>query len=220
MDDPSLAATRKDTSAEPCPDAGVNAEIQLTFVDASHAHSGCVKMLREPVAPTASIIGGAPSDTTHLTGLGLVLTVEDVSHPDTSSATSSPTPAVNNPRHPTRTSAKHSTAGLGIGDFDASKTHSSASVASPWRSPENSSSGNGSTSHKLDACSLFNASSAVAGCRKPLIGRRSWLQTVERSLSHRKAITVAKKLYDPSSLSRSSRGCRTASKHTPVSFGS
>ena len=105
MDDPSLAATRKDTSAEPCPDAGVNDEIQLTFVDASHAHSGCVEMLREPVPPPASIIGGAPSDTTHLTGLGLVLTVEDVPHPDTRTATTSATPAVNNPRWRTLTSA-------------------------------------------------------------------------------------------------------------------
>jgi hypothetical protein len=97
VDEPSLAATRKDTFAEPCPDPGVNAEIQLTLVDASHAHSGCVEMLREPVPPTASNIGGAPSETTHLTGLGLVLSVEDVPHPDTSNATSSPTPAMNDP---------------------------------------------------------------------------------------------------------------------------
>lgn len=110
MDEPSLASTRKDTSAEPCPDAGVNAEIQLTFVDASHAHSGPVEMPREPVPPMASIIGGAPSDTTHLTGLGLVLTVEDVPHPDRTSATSSARPAVNSPRRLTLTSAEHSTA--------------------------------------------------------------------------------------------------------------
>jgi hypothetical protein len=61
--DPSLAATRNDTLAVPCPDAGTNAEIQFTLVEASHAHSGCVLIDTEADPPPASISGGAVSDT-------------------------------------------------------------------------------------------------------------------------------------------------------------
>jgi hypothetical protein len=70
-------------------------------------------MLRVPPPPLASIIGGALSETAHLTGLGPVLTVEDP-HPDTSTATSSATPAVSTPRRPTQALPKGFTAGLGI----------------------------------------------------------------------------------------------------------
>jgi hypothetical protein len=108
---------------------GVNAEIQLTFVDASHAHSGCAVMLRDPVPPTASITTGTPSDTTHLTGLGPALTVVDVSQPDTSDATSNAALAVTNPRRATLT---RSTVGLGIGSFAPAKRHSSRTVRSPY----------------------------------------------------------------------------------------
>ena len=101
-DDSSLAATRKDTFAVPCPDEGANAEIQFTFVDTSHAHSGCVVMLRVPLPPLASIIGGALSETTHLRGLGPVVTVEEVPHPDTRTVTSSATPTLHAPRGPTQ----------------------------------------------------------------------------------------------------------------------
>jgi hypothetical protein len=137
VDDPSWGATRKDTSAVPCPVVGANAVIQSTLVDTSHAHSGCVVMVRVPLPPTASIMGVAPSDTTHLTGFGPVLTDEDVSHPDTSEAASSAPPAASNPRRLTQLSAKNSIAGLRIGGLASSKRHSIASIASSQGSPEN-----------------------------------------------------------------------------------
>jgi hypothetical protein len=58
-----LAATRNDTFAVPCPEAGDNAEIQFTFVEASHAHSGCVVTASDPAPPLASIIAGVVSVT-------------------------------------------------------------------------------------------------------------------------------------------------------------
>jgi len=57
-DDPSLAATRKDTSPVPCPDVGVIAEIQFAEVDAFQAHSGCVVTFTVPEPPDASTIEG------------------------------------------------------------------------------------------------------------------------------------------------------------------
>lgn len=93
-DDSSLGATRNDTFAVPCPDEGANAKIQSTFVDTSHAHSRCVVMLRVPLPPLASIIGGALSETTHLTLSGPVVTVEDVPHPVNKTVTRSATPNV------------------------------------------------------------------------------------------------------------------------------
>jgi hypothetical protein len=95
---PSLADTLNDTSAGPWPLAGDNAEIQPTLLDASHAHSRCVVMLSEPVPPTASIIGGVFSATTHLTGFGPELTVEDVSQPETKSSASRARAAANDVR--------------------------------------------------------------------------------------------------------------------------
>jgi hypothetical protein len=62
-DVPSFAATRNDTLAVPCPDGGDNAEIQLTLVDASQPHSGCVVTASAPEPPPASNIGGAASAT-------------------------------------------------------------------------------------------------------------------------------------------------------------
>src|SRR5262245_61075041 len=73
----SLAATLKDTVAMPCPDAGDNAKIQPTFVDASQVHSGCVVTASEPVPPAASIIGTGARVIEHLTGFGPVESVDD-----------------------------------------------------------------------------------------------------------------------------------------------
>jgi hypothetical protein len=58
---PSLAATRNDRSAVPCPEAGDSDEIQLTVVEASHVHSGSVAIASDPEPPRASIIGGVAS---------------------------------------------------------------------------------------------------------------------------------------------------------------
>lgn len=97
----------------PCPDAGDNPEIQLAFVEASHVHSGCVVIASEPVPPPASIIGGDASDTMHFTGFGpVVLTVDDVSQPETSTARRI---TVADEPHLTRAGkAMRSTGGLGI----------------------------------------------------------------------------------------------------------
>lgn len=86
MDDPSLGETRNDRLAPPCPEAGDNAEIQFTLLAAFHVHSGCVVIASDPVPPSAPIIGGEASDTTHFTGFGPVLTVADVSQLETSVA--------------------------------------------------------------------------------------------------------------------------------------
>jgi hypothetical protein len=85
-DAPSLGATRNDRLAAPCPDVGDNDEIQFALVPASHLHSGCVEIASDPVPPTASIVAGAVSETTHFTGLGPVLIVEDVSQLETIAA--------------------------------------------------------------------------------------------------------------------------------------
>jgi len=57
-DDPSLAATRKDTSPVPCPVVGVIAVIQFAEVDAFQAHSGSVVTFTVPEPPDASTIEG------------------------------------------------------------------------------------------------------------------------------------------------------------------
>jgi hypothetical protein len=61
--EPSFAATRNDTVAVPCPDAGENAVIQVTLLATSHAHSGCVVMASDPDPPADSIVPGAARDT-------------------------------------------------------------------------------------------------------------------------------------------------------------
>jgi hypothetical protein len=93
IDDPSFGDTRKDRFAAPCPEAGDNAEIQFTLVVASHLHSGCVAIASEPEPPSAPIIGGEASETTHFTGFGPVLMVEDVSQPETIAAAIKTNPA-------------------------------------------------------------------------------------------------------------------------------
>ena len=80
----SLAATRNDTVADPCPDAGDSPEIQTVAVVASHAHSSCVVTASDPAPPVASSAGGAASVTPNFTGFGPWLIVEDVSQPETS----------------------------------------------------------------------------------------------------------------------------------------
>ena len=131
-------------------------------------------MLREPLPPVASIIGGTPSDTIHFTGFGPVLTVEDDSHPDTISATSNATPA-DNPRGPRLTLARHSNASLGMGSVAASKRHSSASVVTPEELTRVSIPRGVSTAHKLgDAFPSFViASSLIASCAAQSLGVRA-----------------------------------------------
>jgi hypothetical protein len=95
---PSLAATRNDTVADPCPDAGDRAEIQSVVAAASHTHSGCVVTDSDPAPPTASSAGGVASVTRHFTGFGPSLTSEDVSQPETSTLASSTATHTNAPR--------------------------------------------------------------------------------------------------------------------------
>src|SRR5262245_40470841 len=129
---PSLANTLNDTSAGPWPLAGDNAVIQPTLLDASHAHSRCVVTLSEPVPPTASIIGGVFSTTTHFTGFGPELTVEDVSQLETNSAASRTRAAANDVRRPTwAISAMCFISSLLLGvSWLRSKRHSSGTVTS------------------------------------------------------------------------------------------
>jgi hypothetical protein len=61
--DRGLDAARNVTWPVPCPDVGANSEIQLTCVDALHAHSGCVVTVTVPVPPLASMLGDAVSAT-------------------------------------------------------------------------------------------------------------------------------------------------------------
>ena len=76
---PSLGATRKSTSREPCADVGARPEIQFADVVTSHAHSGCVVTENLLAPPVASSIGGDVNDTWHLTTSGPVCsTVEEV----------------------------------------------------------------------------------------------------------------------------------------------
>lgn len=79
-DAPSLAAARNETVPLPCPDVGDNPVIQLAVVEAVHAHSGSVVTVIELLAPAASRIPGAATETWHLTGSGPVETVDVVSH--------------------------------------------------------------------------------------------------------------------------------------------
>ena len=83
-DAPSLAATRNDTVADPCPDAGDSTEIQSVVVAASHTHSGCVVTASDPAPPAASSAAGAANVTPHFTGFGPWVIVEEVSQPETS----------------------------------------------------------------------------------------------------------------------------------------
>src|SRR5690242_15055688 len=83
-DAPSFAATRNDTVAEPCPDAGDSTEIHSVVVAASHTHSGCVVTASDPAPPVASSAGIAANVTPHFTGFGPWLIVEEVSQPETS----------------------------------------------------------------------------------------------------------------------------------------
>jgi hypothetical protein len=76
----SLGATLNEMLALPFPDAGDNDEIQLTAVEASHAHSGLAVRLKLPRPPPGSIVGGEPNETSHATAVGAEDTLED-SHP-------------------------------------------------------------------------------------------------------------------------------------------
>src|SRR5262245_45785066 len=61
-DDPSLGATRNSRSALPCPEVGVNPEIQFTVDEGVHAHSGCVVTATLAAPPPASIVDGVLTD--------------------------------------------------------------------------------------------------------------------------------------------------------------
>jgi len=80
-DVPSFEAARNETLPLPWPDVGDSPVIQLAVVEAVHAHSGSVVTVIELLAPAASRIPGAATETWHLTGSGPVETVDDVSHP-------------------------------------------------------------------------------------------------------------------------------------------
>jgi hypothetical protein len=54
----SFGATRNDTSPVPWPEPGDTADIQLTELEAVHAHSGCVVIENLLAPPAASIAGG------------------------------------------------------------------------------------------------------------------------------------------------------------------
>src|SRR5262245_32039916 len=91
-DAPSLAETLNDTLPLPCPDVGDNPLIQSTDVDAVHAHSGWAVTENDPVPPPASTAGGVVSDNAHFpasAAVGLVITVEELSHPLTNTAATS-----------------------------------------------------------------------------------------------------------------------------------
>jgi hypothetical protein len=81
----SFGATVNVMLALPFPDAGDNAEIQLTAVEASHAHSGLAVRLKLPRPPPASTVGGEPNEISHGTAVGFD-TVEEDSHPPIATA--------------------------------------------------------------------------------------------------------------------------------------
>jgi hypothetical protein len=81
----SFGATLNEMLASPFPDAGDNAEIQLTAVEASHAHSGLAVRLKLPRPPPASIVGGEPNEISHGTAVGFD-TLEEDSHPPMATA--------------------------------------------------------------------------------------------------------------------------------------
>jgi hypothetical protein len=82
----SLGATLNVTVASPFPDVGDNAEIQVTAVEASHAHSALAVRLKLPRPPSASTVGGEPSETSHPTAVGFE-TDEDPQPPVATAAT-------------------------------------------------------------------------------------------------------------------------------------
>jgi hypothetical protein len=82
----SLGATLNEMLASPFPDAGDNAEIQLTAVEASHAHSGLAVTLKLPRPPPASSVGGEPNKTSQPTAVGAEDTLEEDSQPPAATA--------------------------------------------------------------------------------------------------------------------------------------
>ena len=82
----SLGATLNEMLASPFPDAGDNAEIQLTAVEASHAHSGLVVTLKLPRPPPDSSVGGEPNETSQPIAVGAEDTLEEDSHPPVATA--------------------------------------------------------------------------------------------------------------------------------------
>src|SRR5262245_8006685 len=82
----SLGATLNEMLPSPFPDAGDNAEIQLTAVEASHAHSGLAVTLKLPRPPPASTVGGEPNESSHFTAVGAVETLEEDPHPPVATA--------------------------------------------------------------------------------------------------------------------------------------
>jgi hypothetical protein len=123
-DEPSFAAARNDTLPFPCPEVGDSPEIQLALVEAVQAHSGSAVTVIELLAPAASSIPGAATETWHLTGLGPVVTVDEVSHPAATMALTSERTAAANRRVFARTkSAPGST--VATAEWLLSKHHSS-----------------------------------------------------------------------------------------------
>jgi hypothetical protein len=83
----SLGATVNAMVPLPLPEAGDTAEIQLTAVEASHAHSGSAVTLKLPRPPPASSVAGEPSATSQLTDDGPAETPEEDSpHPPVATA--------------------------------------------------------------------------------------------------------------------------------------
>jgi hypothetical protein len=82
----SLRATLNVMVALPLPDAGDNPEIQLTAVEASHAHSASAVRLMLPRPPPASTVGGEPNETSQLSAVGAEDTLEEDSHPPIATA--------------------------------------------------------------------------------------------------------------------------------------
>ena len=121
---PSFAAARNATLPLPCPEVGDNPESQLALVEAVHAHSGSAVTVIELLAPAASNIAGAATETWHLTGLGPVETVDEVSQPPAIIAQTSDSTAATNRRVVARTrSATGST--VPTAEWLLSKPHSS-----------------------------------------------------------------------------------------------
>ena len=124
-DEPSFAAARNATLPFPCPEVGDSPESQLALVEAVHAHSGSVVTVIELLAPAASNIAGAATETWHLTGLGPVDTVDEVSQPATTIALTSESTAATTRRVFARTrSATGST--VATAEWLLSKHHSSS----------------------------------------------------------------------------------------------
>jgi len=123
-DVPSFAAARNATLPFPCPEVGDSPKSQLALVEAVHAHSGSVVTVIELLAPAASNIAGAATETWHLTGLGPVDTVDEVSQPAATIAQTSDSTAATNRRVVARTrSATGST--VATAEWLLSKQHSS-----------------------------------------------------------------------------------------------